>query len=289
MARHPAPVYDARFMRITPTQAAEWLDRTAAAIERGDFRQRTLNQRQVDLVTRIILEGRWDPRNAETFKIGPDGEVVDGQHRLRAIVAAGKAVEALVCFGVPLETFATINVGKGRSPADIGRIAGLPNATVAMSAASMLVSYQTRTSQTISTVLSEPVPKDLALEMAQTDELLPDIVAETRAHFRATLFPVTSTIAFAWRVAAGLNRGEAAAFFRAVGAGEGLHRGDPALALRERLMEMKLSSGKQRSSGYAKRHEVVWLCLRAFRAHRKDEKLNRMQLPSGRLEFPRAR
>lgn len=281
------PAYRTKFVRITPTQAQKWLDLTADAVAAGTFRQRTLRQGLVAILARAIIEGRWEPDNAETIKIGPGGEIVDGQHRLQAVVKARKPIQCLVAFGVPLETFATIDTGRTRTPADIGRQAGIPHATVTMSAAALWVSYETRKNQVISTVVTEPVPKDLALEVAESDEVLREVVHDAISAFRSRMFPVISTLAFAWRVAANVHRDDADLFFRSVASGEGLHKGDPALALRERLIEMK--TGQNRARGTAKRHEVIWLCLRAFRAFRKGERLNRMQLPGGRLEFPKLR
>jgi hypothetical protein len=60
--------------------------------------------------------------NAETIKIAPDGTLVDGQHRLTALILSGASVWMWVAFNVPIEAQATVDTGKARTFSDtLGR------------------------------------------------------------------------------------------------------------------------------------------------------------------------
>lgn len=78
-------------------------------------------KRSESLVRRIrdsILGGRWQV-NGEPVIFASDGTLLDGQHRLFAIVAAGIAVPVLVVRGVDPSAFSTLDQGKIRNRADV--------------------------------------------------------------------------------------------------------------------------------------------------------------------------
>lgn len=159
----------------------------------------------------------------------------------------------------------------------------MQNAALGMSAAGLYAAYETRNSQSIHAVTQESVPKDLALEVFQQDALLQEIASRS-GHMFSRRFPVPSTVAFSWRVACNYNRDLADEFFRSVAGGEDLTATHPAYLLRERLLELKSNRNR-----VVRRPEVVFLCLRAFRAFVRGERLRKLQLPKDRLEFPRIR
>lgn len=58
--------------------------------------------------------GNW-PWTGEPILIGPNGEVIDGQHRLHACVRSGASFECEVVYGVPLNVAKYVDTGMGRS------------------------------------------------------------------------------------------------------------------------------------------------------------------------------
>lgn len=82
----------------------------------------TLNRPVSDIhvarITRQIIEDKWR-FNGDTIKIASTGDVLDGQHRLWAIVNSKKSVETIIVRGIAREAFATIDtVRKMRSGSD---------------------------------------------------------------------------------------------------------------------------------------------------------------------------
>jgi len=108
---------------ITPEQAKRWLEKNNG----GGRGNRPVSQRQVNFLTDSILRGQW-VLNGETIKIGKDGSVIDGQHRLMAIVRANRSVESLVVFDCEPECYSTIDQGRARTAREAFRNLDIKNA-----------------------------------------------------------------------------------------------------------------------------------------------------------------
>ena len=91
---------DAVRVTVTPDMAVEILELNKI--------NRPLRQEVVNRIARQIAAGKWR-YNGETVKITHTFDVLDGQHRLWAIIEAKRAVETLVAFGIDREAFETID------------------------------------------------------------------------------------------------------------------------------------------------------------------------------------
>ena len=117
---------------ITPAVAADILQRNT--------HNRKLSESFVDLYCEDIANGRW-PINGEAIKIAEDGTLLDGQHRLAAIVKANTNVTTLVVRGLPPETQSTMDIGRKRAVRDVLHIGNVPNASTVASIANALVRW----------------------------------------------------------------------------------------------------------------------------------------------------
>ncbi|NLF33247.1 MAG: hypothetical protein GX591_20470 [Planctomycetes bacterium] len=108
-------------MLIGPDQALQWLEKT-------NTNNRKVSDKHVLRLARDMAEGKWVLTHAG-IAFGPDGTLLDGQHRLWAICVAEVAVEMFVWRNVDPQAMMTIDCGKARSMADILNIAG-SNGTV---------------------------------------------------------------------------------------------------------------------------------------------------------------
>jgi len=68
--------------------------------------------------TILMKEGKFNGLNGETIKISKKGYVLDGQHRLLAIIESGKSLKTMVVYGLEEICFETIDVGQRRTGAD---------------------------------------------------------------------------------------------------------------------------------------------------------------------------
>ncbi len=115
---------------ITPAMAKEYLLKNV-----DNYRK--IQRSKVSRYADDIKKGQW-ALNGETIVFGEDGMLKDGQHRLAAIIMAGKPVKTLVVRGVADEV-SIFNVGTMRTTNHIVKAAGLDLPTTAIAAAKIVV------------------------------------------------------------------------------------------------------------------------------------------------------
>ena len=92
-------------------------------LEIGNTNNRKVSEKYVKRLARDIVDGKWKLTHAG-IAFGPDGTLLDGQHRLWAVIEAGMPVEMYVWLNVDPDSMMAIDCGKTRSMADILNIAG---------------------------------------------------------------------------------------------------------------------------------------------------------------------
>lgn len=106
----PSPTEVGERIILTPERAVELLEHNTL--------NRPLSDTHVHRIVRQILDGKWR-FNGDTIKVADTGDVLDGQHRLWAIVEAKKPVETLVVYGIARDAFSTIDtIRRSRSGGD---------------------------------------------------------------------------------------------------------------------------------------------------------------------------
>lgn len=104
---------------------------------------RTVHKKTVNFYASQMRRGQWE-LNGEPIIIAKSGRVLDGQHRLYAVIESNTTIKTLMIYGVEDRTFDTINQGKPRSGGDVLSIAGVPNARRASSIISVYNRMKTR-------------------------------------------------------------------------------------------------------------------------------------------------
>lgn len=105
-------------MVVTPEIAGSLLDHNNI--------NRPLRQFHVSRIAAQIADGKW-MFNGDTIKISDDGDVLDGQHRLWAILEAKQPVETIIVRGIQREAFSTIDaIRQARSGGDTIARMGAP-------------------------------------------------------------------------------------------------------------------------------------------------------------------
>lgn len=118
----PSPVTS--WVTVTPEVAAMWL---AAYNDKN----RSLRESYVTRLATDMSEGKWRGRNGEAIRFDTTGRLVDGQHRLRACIAADRSFDTLLVTGVDPEDYLTIGIGQRKSMADfLGPVHGEKNAVL---------------------------------------------------------------------------------------------------------------------------------------------------------------
>ncbi|WP_217200336.1 hypothetical protein [Streptomyces buecherae] len=98
-----------RAVRVTPEMAREYLSRASV--------NRRLDVGQVRLLAEAIVRGQWKLTH-QGIGFDEAGALLDGQHRLHAIIEANIPVDMLVVDGLSNDVFPVLDTGKRRSAAD---------------------------------------------------------------------------------------------------------------------------------------------------------------------------
>lgn len=97
-------------MEVTPVLATRWLE--------GNTHNRPVSQAHVDRLAQDILNGRWRLTH-QGVAFDTEGLLIDGQHRLWAIIEANTPVQMRVFYNEPPENKGVLDSGERRSNLDI--------------------------------------------------------------------------------------------------------------------------------------------------------------------------
>ena len=101
---------------LTPELAVRLLERNTL--------NRPLNEQHIKRLTNQIINNKWK-FNGDSIKISDTEKVLDGQHRLWAVIESKISIETVIISGITEDAFATIDtLRKPRSGADILALKG---------------------------------------------------------------------------------------------------------------------------------------------------------------------
>lgn len=100
---------------------------------------RRLISNHVQFLAREMSEGRWQV-NGDTIRFSGD-RLLDGQHRLHALIQADIKIWALVVEEIPQTAFSTIDTGRMRGAGDVLSIAGYRTSPFLMAAVCRFLWY----------------------------------------------------------------------------------------------------------------------------------------------------
>jgi hypothetical protein len=212
-------------VNVTPAMAATWLTQ--------NHHNRNMNVRLVGDYARDMLADNW-PLNGESVKFADDGTLLDGQHRLSAVVLADITVQMIVVTGLPVETQETMDAGRKRSTADILGIRGETHSLIVASVLKRVWIWQRGERKFLTN------PRPTTAELTQLLATAPgefrraaEIADRTYRKFR---FLPQSSVGTAYFVLNRIAPDDVPWFFESIATGAGLEVGNPVLTLRNRAM-----------------------------------------------------
>ncbi len=108
----------ARIETITPEKAKAYLANNTT--------NRNINKMNLAFLKSEILSGNYQ-MNGQSIVISSSGKLLDGQHRLTAIIETQLPIDSIVLHDVEEDTFVTMDTGKPRSGSDALDIHGVQN------------------------------------------------------------------------------------------------------------------------------------------------------------------
>ena len=261
----PAPKPSASVVFISPDMAARWLERNT--------RNRKLRPSTVARYARDMASGNWE-LTGEAVKFATDGTLLDGQHRLAAVIKSGATVPIYVVRGLAVESQRVMDTGDKRTAAGALQIAKHPN--------SSLLAAASRLALGVAADLSDPGHHEAThSEIQEFVDANPDIEYAcdfARQVARRTDCP-PAVVAYTYWALARIDTFEAANFWIAAADKVGLTPGDPVIALTNRFAEARRNRERMPKRVY------LSLIYRAWNTRRdgKTMRFIRVNSPAGGL------
>lgn len=117
---------------ISITQELVTPERASTLLLKND-RNRRISKPLVTQYAQLMERGEW-MFNGDPIRLNCDGTLLDGQHRLSAIVQSGQPQRCVVIQGVQTEAFKTIDTGRKRGTGDMLSIRGFKGAVHGLAA-----------------------------------------------------------------------------------------------------------------------------------------------------------
>jgi hypothetical protein len=224
---------------ITP-EDARWIQDASDTVT-----QRKLNPTHVHRLASAMKAGHWKLTH-QAIALDGEGRLIDGQHRVAAIIEANMDVEMVVARGVDAGAFHVIDTGRTRNSANALQIAGIASAVVVSSAVKMFLKYEATkgtkrlwsntltaeiTNEDVVTYATKPEGILLRGQQSTADYMLGGV---GRAGARVPIMVALTLI----RAAAPDNPDTVAEFIEKVATGSMLPAGSPILAYRRWLTNM---------------------------------------------------
>lgn len=250
----------ATFVDVTPEMAADMLRRNPV--------NRKLKPKSVDAYARDMAAGNWR-QTCEPIKFTAGLLLLDGQHRLHAIVASGVTVRLLVAEGVEEAAQEVMDTGVKRSAADaLGLYGESKNQSLVAAIARLAINVEVGGFGSFAVTRQVTNAEILSFVQANPDVRL----AADRAGTVARQIDASSTAAVGyalWRMRR-VDPYALESFISAAVDRVGLYPGDPATAMTRRLAEARRN--RERLSVAAQ----VSVMFRAWNARREGRPLQKI-------------
>jgi hypothetical protein len=253
---------------VTPDKAVSYL---AANKE-----NRSLSEAAVRQYGRDLAAGRWSFSN-DAICFASNGRLINGQHRLEAIVSAGVEMQCIVVRDLPPEAQHRMDGGRRRSAADALHLTGYAYTTLLGATAKQAILYSTgrmfrdSKEQRVSTA-------EIQEFVAEHDDLLGAVELASLNQKRIDARP--TVVALAYWLFAQVDMEAASTFINELSSRVGQTEGSPILALDNRLR--RLRDARVRTS----QREQLFLFCKAWAYWRKGETVVSISLPSSASKFP---
>jgi len=247
---------------ITPALAGIWLER--------QVRNRPIREHHVARLAEDMRNGRWH-YTGDTIKFDKDNYLIDGQHRLWAVIESGCTVEMLCVGNLDSDAQLYIDRNRTRSPADTLAMDGVQHPAEVAGALKLVYLYDKNllgylgasrvwpdNAATKALLQQHPGVADSAQFVVGNQQLRKIYRARSRATFLHYKFEISSQVH---------NR----SFWEKLASGANLEVQDPVYLLRERLIS------ESHSVLQSKERHLLALSIKAWnfhKAHRSIKELN---------------
>jgi len=269
-------------MEVTPKQAQAWLE--------GNVDNRSLRENRVVHLAGVLQRGEWE-LTGDAIVFDTDGTLLNGQHRLTAVVVSGVPARFLVLRGVPPKVQEVMDTGLSRTLGDQLQRRGVPYYTYVSSALFWLHRLEYAEATGIAHY-AEPTMRPTFRQLLKLYEENLDLVDEAPSigkHVNNLWVRAGATLALYHRLGKIEDENieaEVDIFFKNWLEGTGLKANDPIWRLREWCVE---DAAKRHTKGRAPDYRFVAYVLTAWNKWRDGEPVRQLKwtyTPTSRMAWP---
>jgi hypothetical protein len=214
-----------------------------------------------------MIECRWQ-YNGDAIRIGVDGVLLDGQHRLHACVESDVCFLSDVVKGLPLSVLETIDIGDARKASDIANIEGIPNAGHACALAYLVLVDRRNGIERLNAPSPRPTKPEI-MKLVREDDLIAEAARRASQWGRNLVAPRIMT--FCYYKFMQIDRVKATEFYEMLISGENMAKTHPVLLLREKIFMHRAQRRKFPTL------DLIALFYRAWNAHSEGRPLRALR------------
>lgn len=251
------------------TQIENVTPQIAAAYLSQNTNNRPLNKGRVEAYAAAMSRGEWQ-FNGDPIRFSEQGILIDGQHRLSAIVQSNAPQKMLIIRDLPQSTFKTIDVGAIRSAGDLAALVGVKNSNLATSGARIYLTWQQ--SGTMSIPIGKRPTNSQIVDFVASEEIVHRAASYVAGSIFLRKFLPPSVSCFLYLAFSTVSEEKAIAFLNELKEPTVIDWHSPIFLLRERLTQSSMGKVKLR------KNELIALMMKAWRSWLKGAKVKQLKV-----------
>lgn len=253
--------YDGPVLTVTPELAQKMLK------DQNYVHNRPISQPWVDYLARQMTDGLWR-MNGEPLIFSNRGKLLNGQHRLSAVVVSGRTVTFPVVRGVASSTFTTMDQNRVRSAGQVLTMSGEKNGFLIAAVCRKLYCWKHEGHVGGKMKIS---PDELSRVLKEHPELRDSV--EIGKKVTSVPVPVDgSMVAFCHWLFHQASPRKASAFFETLETGVASYRDDPAIILRNRFYKERENARRWGGT------ELLAIFVRAWNYYINDKPVSKLAI-----------
>lgn len=255
---------------VTPQLAKEMLKRNG--------NNRKISHAHVKFLSNEMLTGNWQ-FDGQPIRFSEGGVLLDGQHRLNAVINSDCAQQFLVVTGIEKGAFKVMDTGKNRSAADIFSVEGVNYSAATAAACRMVVNFKNGLNTT--NTANKPSNTDILNFYDINKSRINDCIKLAKTYYEDfnKVLPLSQIAGFMFLFGE-KHVTKSEDFFNKLCNGLSLSNEDPIRHLRNKLIREKIA---RLSLPTAEKYAIIIL---TWNAYRRDSKTKRLVSWKKGAKFP---
>lgn len=265
--RGSVPAAPVSVVTVTPELAEEWIDN-------NNKRNRKIRAGVVERYAHDMENGNW-VYNGEAIQFDTNNNLMNGQHRLKAIIRSGLAQPLLIVTGLDPAAHMTLDNGARRLPGDVLTISGYSEGRMLSAVANFLLTLEALPSGAPLRINRIRTTADL-LARIETDQYLQHVVQDIIPAMAPPKILMTRAVAaYCYYVLSKVDQAACDEFFEGLLTLADLPKGSPIIALHRRLT----SHTGEHIPGQSGAFRSIAYVMHAWNAWRAGEERQMIKLP----------